>query len=118
MPLARETIMWLMVSDTCSFHLHHLRPKMGYLENRFFFSPQTMPTSPSLLGYRKNNQRFRRHPRQDVTCGFRDLVVTALQMDPVVNEAEQLAVQVLAPSGGCGVVEQDEQIGILYKILR
>ena len=30
MPLARETIMWLMVSDTCSFHLHHLRPKMGY----------------------------------------------------------------------------------------
>ena len=77
-----------------------------------------MPTSPSLLGYRKNNQRFRRHPRQDVTCGCRDLVVTALQMDPVVNEAEQLAVQVLAPSGGCGVVEQDEQIGILYKILR
>lgn len=29
-----------------------------------------------------------------MTCGFRDLVVTALQMDPVVNEAEQLAVQV------------------------
>lgn len=33
--------------------------------------------------------------REDVTCGFRDLVVTALQMDPVVNEAEQLAVQVV-----------------------
>eukprot|EP00435_Cladocopium_sp_Y103_P063131 s2052_g24.t1 len=33
--------------------------------------------------------------REDVTCGFRDLVVTALQMDPVVNEAQQLAVQVV-----------------------
>lgn len=79
------------------------------MENRFFFLPQTMPTSPSLLGYRKKKRRW----RQDVTCGFRDLVVTALQMDPVVNEAQQLAVQVLAPSGGCGscgVVEQDEQI--------
>lgn len=33
------------------------------------------------------------HHAVDVTCGFRDLVVTALQMDPVVNEAQQLAVQ-------------------------
>lgn len=32
--------------------------------------------------------------RKDVTCGFRDLVVTALQMDLVVEEAQQLAVQV------------------------
>lgn len=47
--------------------------------------------------------------REDVTNGFRDLVVTALQpgarkkalelrrrMDPVVNEAQELAVQALA----------------------
>ncbi|CAK9016993.1 unnamed protein product [Durusdinium trenchii] len=33
--------------------------------------------------------------REDVTCGFRDLVVTALQMDAVVEEAQQLAVQVV-----------------------
>ena len=32
---------------------------------------------------------------KDVTCGFRDLVVTALQMDLVVEEAQQLAVQVM-----------------------
>ena len=33
--------------------------------------------------------------REDVTNGFRDLVVTALQMDPVINEAQELAVQVV-----------------------
>ncbi|CAE7660216.1 unnamed protein product [Symbiodinium sp. CCMP2456] len=33
--------------------------------------------------------------RQDVTEGFRDLVVAALQMDAVVEEAQQLAVQVV-----------------------
>ncbi|CAJ1362343.1 unnamed protein product [Effrenium voratum] len=33
--------------------------------------------------------------REDVTNGFRDLVVTALQMDPVVEEAQQMAVQVV-----------------------
>ena len=116
MPLARETIMWLMVSDTCSFHLHHLRPKMGY--GKPVYSPPKECQHHPAFWDTVNKNHNRRHPRQDVTCGFRDLVVTALQMDPVVNEAEQLAVQVLAPSGGCGVVEQDEQIGILYKILR
>ncbi|CAE7581171.1 unnamed protein product [Symbiodinium natans] len=33
--------------------------------------------------------------REDVTEGFRDLVVAALQMDAVVEEAQQLAVQVV-----------------------
>jgi len=33
--------------------------------------------------------------REDVTCGFRDLVVAALQMDAVVSEAQSLAVSVL-----------------------
>ena len=83
------------------------------MENRFFFSPKQCQHHPALWDTVKKRTFSSFLPRQDVTCGFRDLVVTALQMDPVVNEAQQLAVQVLAPSGGCGscgVVEQDEQI--------
>lgn len=33
--------------------------------------------------------------REDVICGFRDLVVAALQMDTVVSEAQSLSVQVV-----------------------